>query len=134
SPLLPPARRRLRPPAKPPLHPPAKLRLRPLAKLRLHPPARRPPRKLPQPRRDAMRAVVLERIGGPEQLSLREVPDPEPGPGEAVVRIAAAGVCGRDLIDRRGGFPAMKLPTVLGHEFSGEVIAVGPGTTRVSVG
>ncbi len=81
-----------------------------------------------------MRAVVLERIGGPERLSLREVPDPVPGPGEALVRIAAAGVCGRDLIDRRGGFPAMKLPTVLGHEFSGEVIAVGPGTTRVSVG
>jgi acryloyl-coenzyme A reductase len=45
------------------------------------------------------------------------------------VRVRAAGVCGRDLIDRRGGFPAMKLPAILGHEFAGEVVAVGGGAT-----
>lgn len=81
-----------------------------------------------------MRAVVLERVGGPEELTLREVPDPEPGDGEALVRVRTVGVCGRDLIDRRGGFPLMKLPTILGHEMAGEVVAVGPNVTRVAVG
>jgi NADPH:quinone reductase-like Zn-dependent oxidoreductase len=74
-----------------------------------------------------MRAVVLERIGGPEALDFREAPDPEPGAGEVLVRVGAAGVCGRDLIDRRGGFPAMKLPAILGHEFAGEVVRTGTG-------
>ena len=74
-----------------------------------------------------MRAVVLRQIGGPEALVPEAVPDPSPGPGEVVVRVRAAAVCGRDLIDRRGGFPMMKLPTILGHEFAGEVMALGPG-------
>jgi NADPH:quinone reductase-like Zn-dependent oxidoreductase len=81
-----------------------------------------------------MRAVVLERIGGPEELGVREVDDPRPGPGEVLVRVRAAGVCGRDLIDRRGGFPAMKLPAILGHEFAGDVLEVGAGVERVAVG
>jgi acryloyl-coenzyme A reductase len=77
-----------------------------------------------------MRAVVLDRTGGPEQLCLRELPDPKPGPNEVLVRVHASGVCGRDLIDRRGGFRLMKLPTILGHEFAGEVVEVGPGVSR----
>ena len=81
-----------------------------------------------------MRAVVLEKTGGPEQLVLREVADPQPRPDEAIVRVRAAGVCGRDLIDRRGGFPMMKLPTILGHEFAGEVVAVGRDVTSLAPG
>jgi len=81
-----------------------------------------------------MRAVVLERTGGPSELVLRDWPDPEPGPGEALVRVHAVGVCGRDLIDRRGGFPMMKLPTVLGHEFAGEVVRVGASVSLVTPG
>ncbi len=72
-----------------------------------------------------MRAVVIEKTGGAEELVPRDVPDPTPGAEDVLVRVRAAGVCGRDLIDRRGGFPAMKLPTILGHEFAGEVAAVG---------
>jgi acryloyl-coenzyme A reductase len=81
-----------------------------------------------------MRAVVLDRIGGAEELALRDVPDPEPGAQDVVVRVHAAGVCGRDLIDRRGGFPAMKLPTILGHELAGEVVSVGASVSRWSRG
>jgi D-arabinose 1-dehydrogenase-like Zn-dependent alcohol dehydrogenase len=44
-----------------------------------------------------------------------------PGAEEVLVRVRASAVCGRDLIDRRGGFPLMKLPTILGHEFAGEI-------------
>lgn len=72
-----------------------------------------------------MRAVLLRRTGGPEELSPSEVPDPTAGVDEVVVRVEASAVCGRDLIDRRGGFPMMKLPIILGHEFAGTVAEVG---------
>jgi D-arabinose 1-dehydrogenase-like Zn-dependent alcohol dehydrogenase len=81
-----------------------------------------------------MRAVVLRRLGGPEELEYGEVPDPELGPGEALVRVKAEGVCGRDLIDRRGGFRGLPLPVILGHEFAGEVLKVAPGVTELSPG
>src|SRR5262245_40629120 len=72
-----------------------------------------------------MRAVVLHKLGGPEELLYQEVPDPEPRPDECVVRVRAAGVCGRDLILRRGAAPLKKLPMILGHEFSGEIVRMG---------
>ena len=72
-----------------------------------------------------MRAIVLRKTGGAEELRLEDVPDPTPGPDEVLVRVRAAAVCGRDVIDRRGGMPMMKLPTILGHEFAGEVTALG---------
>src|SRR5262245_57186738 len=81
-----------------------------------------------------MRAVVLEKTGGPELLSFRDWPDPEPRTDEVVVRVRAAGVCGRDLIDRVGGFPAMKLPTILGHEFAGEIVALGAEAREFQLG
>jgi acryloyl-coenzyme A reductase len=81
-----------------------------------------------------MHAIVLEKTGGPEELHYRAVDDPRPGPDEVLVRVGAAGVCGRDLIDRRGGFPAMKLPTILGHEFAGEVIETGAKVSAWSKG
>jgi NADPH:quinone reductase-like Zn-dependent oxidoreductase len=83
-----------------------------------------------------MRAVVLHEVGGPERLAPEEVKDPIPGAGEALVRVRASAVCGRDLIDRRGGFPMMKLPTILGHEFAGEIVALGEGAgdTALRVG
>lgn len=81
-----------------------------------------------------MRAVVLDQPGGPERLVPRDVPDPAPVEHEVLVRVRAAGVCGRDLIDRAGGFPMMKRPTILGHELAGEVEALGPGVTEVAVG
>lgn len=75
-----------------------------------------------------MRAVVLRQPGGPEKLVLEETPDPIPAGDEVLVRVRATAVCGRDLIDRRGGSPMMKLPTVLGHEFAGEVVCAPAGS------
>lgn len=65
---------------------------------------------------------------GPERLELREVPVPEPGPGEILVRIGAATTCGTDVkVLRRGGHPRMlHVPTPFGHEMAGTVAAVGP--------
>lgn len=81
-----------------------------------------------------MRAVVLEKTGDIDELVVRDVPDPTCTEHDVLVRVRAAGVCGRDLIDRRGGFPAMKLPTILGHEFGGEVVGIGSAVTRFRVG
>jgi D-arabinose 1-dehydrogenase-like Zn-dependent alcohol dehydrogenase len=78
-----------------------------------------------------MRAVVLRQTGGPENLVLEEAaPDPTLDADSVLVRVRASAVCGRDLIDRRGGFPMMKLPMVLGHEFAGEIVSIGPGAAK----
>jgi acryloyl-coenzyme A reductase len=81
-----------------------------------------------------MHAVVLDQFGGPERLTYREASEPEIGPEEVLVRVRASGVCGRDLIDARGGFPAMQLPAILGHEFAGEVLAVGDAVRELRPG
>jgi len=81
-----------------------------------------------------VRAVVLREIGPPENLVVEERPVPEPGPGEVLVRVGACGVCGRDLIDRKGGFPYIRLPVVPGHEWAGVVEKCGEGVTGVKAG
>jgi aryl-alcohol dehydrogenase len=76
-------------------------------------------------------AAVLDDVGAAFQV--RELDLDEPGPGEAVVRIVATGVCHTDEITRHGDLP-MPYPAVLGHEGAGEVVAVGPGVTHVREG
>jgi NADPH:quinone reductase-like Zn-dependent oxidoreductase len=66
-----------------------------------------------------MKAVVIHETGGPEVLRLEEVPDPEPGDGEVLIRVHAAGVNPVDWKQRRGG--DVDLPAILGHEVSGTV-------------
>ncbi|MBO8140870.1 MAG: alcohol dehydrogenase catalytic domain-containing protein [Firmicutes bacterium] len=70
---------------------------------------------------DVMRAAVVH---APGRLALEEIPVPQPGPGELLVRIRACGICSSDLMD---WYVARKAPFVLGHEPAGEVQAVGPG-------
>jgi zinc-binding alcohol dehydrogenase/oxidoreductase len=77
-------------------------------------------------------AVALQRFGGPEGLVPVELPDPEPGPGEARVDLVAAAVNRRDWWIRRGGNAA--LPAVLGSDGAGIVSAVGSGVDDVEVG
>ncbi|MCK6546432.1 zinc-binding dehydrogenase [Myxococcota bacterium] len=72
-----------------------------------------------------MRAVVLHENGGPDKLSFERVPDPTPRPNECIVKVHASAVCGRDLVDRRGSVPMKRFPTILGHEFAGEIVAMG---------
>jgi D-arabinose 1-dehydrogenase-like Zn-dependent alcohol dehydrogenase len=81
-----------------------------------------------------MRAIVLAKLGGPEELEYCQTDEPAVGSGEVLVRVKAEGVCGRDLIDRRGGFRGLKLPVILGHEFAGEVERVGSGVTGLMPG
>ena len=69
-----------------------------------------------------MRAVVFEEVGRP--LLVAHLPDPSPGPGELVLRVRSAGVCGTDL-HLTAPPPGVGPGSVLGHEFAGEVVAVG---------
>ena len=69
-----------------------------------------------------MRAAVLQGVGGPEQLVVEEVPEPEAGAGQALVEVRAAGVNFADVLIRLGMYPqAPELPAVLGSEIAGEV-------------
>jgi NADPH:quinone reductase len=69
-----------------------------------------------------MRAVVLRETGGPERLEVVEVPDPEPGDGEVVLQVRAAGINFADVLVRQGRYPQPpELPTTPGSEVAGEV-------------
>jgi S-(hydroxymethyl)glutathione dehydrogenase/alcohol dehydrogenase len=79
-----------------------------------------------------IRAAVLEEFGQP--LVVQEVELAEPGPGEALVRLVACGVCHTDLYTASGADPSGYAPTVLGHEGAGVVERVGEGVTLVAPG
>jgi NADPH2:quinone reductase len=82
-----------------------------------------------------MRAITIREPGGPEVLEWTEVPDPEAGPGQVLVRVAAAGVNRADLMQRRGLYPpppgTSESP---GLECSGTVEALGDGVSGFEVG
>ena len=80
-----------------------------------------------------MQKVVVHTHGGPETLRLDDVAMPEPGPGEALVAIAASGVNFIDVYFRIGLYAA-ESPTAIGSEAAGVVERVGPGVTEVNVG
>ena len=79
-----------------------------------------------------IRAAVLEEFGSP--LVVQPVDLADPGPGEALVRLVACGVCHTDMYTASGADPSGYAPTVLGHEGAGVVEAVGEGVTSLSPG
>lgn len=80
-----------------------------------------------------MRAIQITTTGGPEVLTLADLDTPEPGPGQLLVKVSAAGV---NFIDtyHRSGLYQVPLPFVVGSEGAGEVVAVGEGVEDVRVG
>jgi NADPH2:quinone reductase len=82
-----------------------------------------------------MRAVVVMSHGGPEVLAISDRPSPQPGAGEVVVDVAAAGVNFMDIYVREGRPPyGQEPPHAIGSEGAGRVTAVGDGVTEVAVG
>ncbi|MGH3147555.1 MAG: zinc-binding dehydrogenase, partial [Rubrobacter sp.] len=84
-----------------------------------------------------MKSIRLHEIEGPESLVYEDVPEPEPGPGEVVVRLRNAALNRRDVFVTRGQYPGAKpdaLPMILGSDGSGEVAARGEGADGPSEG
>src|SRR5215469_11025631 len=81
-----------------------------------------------------MKAIRVHNYGGPEVLKYDDVPAPTPGKGEAIVKIAAAGLNFIDIYFRAGLSEAAQLPFTPGHEGAGTVSSVGDGVTEVRVG
>src|SRR5258706_3596821 len=80
-----------------------------------------------------MNAIQVARVGGPEALTLVDVPVPDPKPNEALVQIKLAGVNFVDVYFREGRYPA-PLPFINGQEAAGMVVAVGPDVTTLRLG
>ncbi|HEY2895883.1 MAG TPA: quinone oxidoreductase [Gemmatimonadaceae bacterium] len=80
-----------------------------------------------------MRGILIKRYGGPEVLEYGELPDPAPGPGEALVRVRIAGVNFTDVYQRTGTYPGT-LPFTPGVEGVGTVEKLGTGVTGVKAG
>ena len=84
-----------------------------------------------------MKAVVVHEYGGPEVLKFEDYPDPVPGPGEVLVRVAATSVNPIDYKRRAGltkDFYPLQFPGLIGVDIAGTVIKIGPGAEGFSVG
>jgi NADPH:quinone reductase-like Zn-dependent oxidoreductase len=81
-----------------------------------------------------MKAMLLRKIGGPDQLKLEDVETPEPGSKEVVVGLQAAALNRRDLMVVQGRYPGMKLPAIPGSDGAGVVVAVGDEVNNVLTG
>lgn len=81
-----------------------------------------------------MQAIRVHEHGGPEVMRVDEIDAPSPGPGEALVEIARAGVNFIDVQFRSGAYPTPALPFTLGMEGAGTVVAVGEGVAEVGEG
>jgi NADPH2:quinone reductase len=84
-----------------------------------------------------MKSIRLHSYGDPDQLRYEDSPDPKPGPGELLVKVAAAGVNPVDFKLRQGVFKdwmPLTFPAVLGGDFAGTVVAVGPGVNPSRIG
>jgi hypothetical protein len=75
-----------------------------------------------------MKALILQQLGGPEQLRIDEIVTPEPGPGQVRVRLRAAALNRRDVWITLGQYPGIRLPCILGSDGAGTIDALGPDT------
>ena len=77
---------------------------------------------------------ILGQVAEPGKVRFLEREVQSPGEGKVIVEIVASAICGSDLHIFKGKHPAAPLPVTIGHEFSGNIIAVGEGVTKLSVG
>jgi (R,R)-butanediol dehydrogenase/meso-butanediol dehydrogenase/diacetyl reductase len=81
-----------------------------------------------------MRAAIFKRVGEP--LAIEDVPDPTPNAGQVVIKVHRCGICGSDvhLTSGHAGFFGYKENSPIGHEYAGEVVAVGKGVQSLKIG
>ena len=78
-----------------------------------------------------MKAVVIE---APNQVGVKQVPDPTPAADQVVVKVEGCGICGTDIHVIRGEFEPTRYPIIPGHEFCGEVVAAGSAVRNLKTG
>ena len=81
-----------------------------------------------------MKALTFDGFGGPDVFKVVETDTPEPGHGEVLVEIAAAGICYHDVLSRAGKLPRDKPNVILGHEISGTIASLGKGVDTARLG
>ena len=81
-----------------------------------------------------MKAIRVHEFGGPDVLHLEEIPDPQPGPGQVLVKLEAVGVNPVDVYIHKGGYGKRPLPYTPGTDAAGTVEAVGEGVTGIHAG
>jgi NADPH:quinone reductase-like Zn-dependent oxidoreductase len=83
-----------------------------------------------------VKASVVTAYGGPEVMKYQDMPDPEPGPGDVLVKVAGIGVNPEDMLERNGVLKGWQLhfPAIIGLDVSGTVAAIGEGVTDLGVG
>lgn len=81
-----------------------------------------------------MHAILVEQFGDPSVLQWREVPDPQPGPGEVTIRVTTSGVNFADIQRRRGGYRGGPPPFTPGLDCAGTILALGEGVRDLYVG
>lgn len=81
-----------------------------------------------------MRAVRLNELGGPEKLRVEDIAQPQPGPGEVLIKIKRAAFNRRDVFITQGLYPGVALPVTLGSDGTGDVVAHGAGAGAPPVG
>ena len=79
-----------------------------------------------------MKAAAFKGAGVPLQIEHR--PDPTPQPDEVVIQVARCGICGTDLAMTDGAGPLFDLDSIPGHEFAGEIVAIGSAVSRLKIG
>ena len=80
------------------------------------------------------KAIRIHTHGGPEVMKWEDVPTPEPGPGEVLLKQAAVGLNYIDVYFRTGLYKAPTMPLIIGQEGAGTVTVLGPGVTKLAVG
>ena len=79
--------------------------------------------------------ALVKYAPGPGNVGLREVPIPEPGPGQVLIEVAYAGICGSDIHIRNWDIQfILEPPVIIGHEFSGTIVGLGEGSEGFDVG
>lgn len=82
-----------------------------------------------------MRAVIIDKFGGPEVLRVKDVPTPEPDPGQILVRVRSAGVNFAETLMRQDRYATTPpLPSILGTEVAGDVVGLGAGVETIAAG
>ena len=84
-----------------------------------------------------MKASVVTAYGGPEVMKYQDMPDPKPGAGDVLVKVAGIGINPEDMLERNGDLKdrwPLQFPAIIGLDVSGTVVATGDGVTDLKVG